>query len=42
MPEDAVEINLLRDVFDVHEHGLLATWETTSALICVARERLAV
>jgi hypothetical protein len=36
--EDAVEITLLRDVFDVHEHGLLATWETTSELVCVARE----
>jgi hypothetical protein len=41
MPEGAVEITSLRDVFDAHEHGLLATWETTSALVCVARERSA-
>jgi hypothetical protein len=28
-------------LFDAHEHGPLATWETTSALVCVTRERSA-
>jgi hypothetical protein len=37
MPEDASEMNPLRDVFDAHEHGLLATWETANTLVCVTR-----
>jgi hypothetical protein len=25
------------NIFEAHEHGLLATWETPDALICVPR-----
>jgi hypothetical protein len=35
--EGSVAIDHQLRVFEVHEHGLLATWETADALICVPR-----
>jgi hypothetical protein len=35
MPEASAAIDHQLRVFESHEHGLLATWETAEALICV-------
>jgi hypothetical protein len=36
-PEGSVAIDHQLKVFEAHEHGLLAMWETPDALICVPR-----
>jgi hypothetical protein len=38
--EDAVAIDNQLMTFEAHEHGLLATWETPGALICVPRPQI--
>jgi hypothetical protein len=38
--EGSVAIDHQLRVFEAHEHGLLATWETPAALICVPRIRV--
>jgi hypothetical protein len=38
--EDSVSIDNQLRVFESYEHGLLATWETPDALICVPRLRV--
>jgi hypothetical protein len=38
--EDSVAIDNQLRVFESYEHGLLATWETPGALICVPRFRI--
>jgi hypothetical protein len=35
--EGAVVIDNQLRIFEAHQHGLLATWETPDALICVPR-----
>ena len=39
-PEDSLSIDNQLRVFDPYEYGLLATWETPDALICVPRFRI--
>jgi hypothetical protein len=39
-PADSVAIDNQFRVFESYEHGLLATWETPDALICVPRLRI--
>jgi hypothetical protein len=38
--ESSVAIYHQSNVFEAREHGLLATWETADALICVPRSRI--